>query len=124
MSNAFDDGYEISPIRDSGYGYDTPYRGETERHQPAAVSAATPTRVEESVIITLSPEAKVVLENIKHAEHSAETERAKRGAKEIAAITGVTEAEAVQVAQPLRSPPPAKGAALFQANLTAEKTNT
>ncbi len=46
------------------------------------------------------------------------------GAHAIAATTGLTEAQATQITQPLRSPPPAKGAALLMAQLLAEPQKT
>lgn len=121
MSSGYIDSIDVSPTRDVGHENASSIAAQRLRAVEAApVQAAA----EPSVRITLSAEAKVALEGIRRAaEENAREDHAMRGAKEIAAAAGVSEAEAVQVAQPLRSPPPAKGAALFQANLTAEKSN-
>jgi len=71
--------------------------------------------------ISFSSEAKAALEAIRAKESDDRADRARQGAKEIAAAAGVSEAKAVDIAQPLRSPPPAKGVALFQANLSSGK---
>ena len=122
MSNGFDDGYDVAAVR--GVGHDQPAHWGDDHvtaHAASAIAAPTPGSTREAVKISLSPEAKAVLETI---ERDRAVEQARRGAKEIAAAAGVSEAKAVAAAQPTRSPPPAKGAALFQANLPdSDKTS-
>lgn len=119
MSSPTDDAYELSMSRDISHAYDVADHYAPQRVATAAETvAAAPAN--EAVKITLSPEAKAAMEGIR--EKTAEREQASQRAKEIAAVSGVSEAEAVHIAQPTRSPPPAKGAALMQANLTAENS--
>jgi len=120
MSSPTDDGYEISPTRDAGYAYDVAdHYSATQRATQAETVAAAPANV--AVKITLSPEAKAAMAGMTH--RAADQAKATASAKEIAAVAGVSEAKAVQATQPLRAPPPAKGAALFQANLSADRTS-
>jgi|GEM_PF-2721393 len=116
MSSPSDDGFDVAGVRD--VGADQAYHaGEIAAPARDDVPAARPDAPAEAVKISLSPEAKAAIEVIERARNA---ENAKRGAKEIAAVAGVSESQAVQAAQPQRSPPPAKGAALFQANLAAD----
>lgn len=121
MSDSFDTGVDFSLTREvshteAAHFYDAPERTTVEA---AAAAVERP-----SVIISLSPEAKAAVQGVRADAVERSQREAIRGAKEIAAAAGVSEAQAVQAAQPTRSPPPAKGAALFQANLTAEKPTT
>ena len=123
MSNAFDDGFDVAPVRDVGHDYGGAARDHHAEYEADRATAAAVVTYERApaVKIDLSPEAKATLAAIENAERARAADQAHHAAKEIAAATGVSETEAVDAAQPLRSPPPAKGAALFQANLTAEK---
>ena len=116
MSNFLDEGAQISPIRPSVAPAAHSHREATTEPQKA--------QAEESPAfeISISPEAKAALERIKQRETAERADQAMQGAKEIAAAAGVSETEAVHIAQPMRSPPPAKGVALFQANLTSNGT--
>lgn len=113
MSNLLDDGAHVTSARGVANTVLNAQRELPARQQPQREVAAP------AVEITLSPEAKTALETLR-SETSERAERARQGAKEIAAAAGVSESKAVHIAQPLRSPPPAKGAALFQANIVAE----
>lgn len=117
MSAPQDDGFDISAVRDVGYDYGARTGGDHEdvrRHEPMDARAAEP-----AVTIVLSKEAQAALERIKRREEAGDAQRAERSAREIAAAAGVSDATAKQAAQATRSPPPAKGAALFRANLEA-----
>lgn len=118
MSSPNDDGYEILSARDasSAYGVADHYSA-TPRMTQAETVAAAPADV--AVKITLSPEAKAAIAG--QTNRAAEQAQATASAKEIAAVAGVSQATAVQATQPTRAPPPAKGAALFQANLSADR---
>ena len=113
MSNVIDEGAHISPVRPPVAPAAMQYR-EAAAEAPMASAGGSP-----AYEISISPEAKAALETVKKQETAARAETAIQGAKEIAAAAGLSESEAVQLAQPLRSPPPAKGVTLFQANLTS-----
>jgi len=117
MSSPPDDGYEVSLSREASYAYDTADRHHTAR--PVTQAEATAAPADQAVKITLSPEAQAAMAGM--AGRTTERAQATASAKEIAAVAGVSEATAVQAAQPKRAPPPAKGAALFQANLSADR---
>ncbi len=117
MSAPQDDGYDISAVRDVGYDYGV--RGGNGHEDVSRTQASDARAAEPAVTIVLSKEAQAALERIKRSEQTDNTQRAERSAREIAAAAGVSDATAKQAAQPMRSPPPAKGAALFRANLEA-----
>ncbi|MGZ0187505.1 MAG: hypothetical protein ACKVH0_05795 [Alphaproteobacteria bacterium] len=115
MSNMFDDGAHISPVRAA--------TSPTQQHhrEVAARDVQSVKVVEPAFKIDLSPEAKAALDGIREKETTERADRAMQSAKEISATVGVSAEKAVDVVQPTRSPPPAKGVALFQANLSAGK---
>lgn len=116
MSGNYDRRIDVAPARDVGHEYPHAPSPRPVRETDAAAPTPAVDARQPSVIVVLSPEAQAVLDGLRKAERA---DLALRGAKEIAAAVGVSEAKAVQAAQPSRSPPPAKGAALFQANLAA-----
>ena len=118
MSSPMDDSIDVGAVRDGAADYSvSSYRHVEESPEPAGGHGDSP-----SVTISISSEAKAAMETGRP--DPAEVRRkAMRDAKEIAAAAGVTEAQAVQAIQPSRNPPAAKGAALYQANLTSEKSS-
>lgn len=118
MSSPMDDSIDVGAVREGAADYSaSPYAHVEEVEEPARGHGDSP-----SVTISISPEAKAAMEAGRP--DPAETRRkAMQDAKAIAAAAGITEAQAVQAIQPSRDPPAAKGAALFQANLTSEKSS-
>lgn len=115
----------MSGLLDESARVTATYAAPTIPHALPRTEKPAPERLQEGVVeITLSPEAQATLASI-NADREKTTERAERavqGAKEVAATAGVSEAEAVAAAQPLRSPPPAKGVVMFQANMGAAQS--
>lgn len=116
MSSSTDDGYEVALSAYAGHAHSFGGSQAALRTPAEAVAAAPAT---EAVKVTLSPEAKAALASM--ADRPADRVEATARVRELAAATGVSETEAAQLAQATRAPPPAKGAALFQANLTADR---
>ncbi len=116
MSGMLDDSARVASARSSI---------QTPPPAPRAVEVAVPKPSESpSVEIVLSADAKAALASISVAREKGEerADRAVQSAKEVATATGMSEAEAVAKAQPLRSPPPAKAVVLFQASLGETST--
>lgn len=117
MSGMLEESARVSPTRG---GIQTPPPALRASEEAAAPKATETPGVE----IVLSAEAKAALASISVAREKGveRAERAVQGAKEVATATGMSEAEAVAKAQPLRSPPPAKAVVLFQASLGETST--
>lgn len=116
MSGMLEESARVSPAR-SGIQAPLPAPRAAEALEPKATENA-------GVEIVLSAEAQAALASISIAREKdvERAERAVQGAKEVATATGMSEAEAVAKAQPLRSPPPAKAVLLFQASLGTTAT--
>ncbi len=114
MSDSIDNGAIKAAARIPAMSLQTAYRSSTAMIEPL------PQKSDPAFEITISPKAQAVLDGMRSAKtEEVRADVARQGAREVAAAAGVSEAEAVQAAQPLRSPPPAKGVVLFQANMTA-----
>ena len=119
MSDMLEESVRVSPTRGSITFHPSQQRNTAEAVAPEAVEAS-------SVEIVLSAEAKAALQTLTTARAKSDerAERAVQSAREVASATGMSEADAVAAAQPLRSPPPAKAVVMFQASLGATSTES
>lgn len=119
MSDMLEESVRFSPTRGSITFHPSQQRNTAEAAAPKAVESP-------SVEIVLSAEAKAALQTLTTARAKGEerAERAVQSAREVASATGMSEADAVAAAQPLRSPPPAKAVVMFQASLGATSTES
>ena len=119
MSDMLEESVRVSPTRGSITFHPSQQRNTAEAAAPKAVDSP-------SVEIVLSAEAKAALQTLTTARAKGEerAERAVQSAREVASATGMSEADAVAAAQPLRSPPPAKAVVMCQASLGATSTES
>ncbi len=117
MSNAFDSSGSISAIRAAQSVAQHRSPAMSPAHEPISPEAVAP--ADPAYKIKISPEAKAALENIRQREQAISSEDTASRAREVAVAAGVSQSEAQLVVQSLRSPPPAKGVAIFQVNLAS-----